>query len=60
MQPLTVRYVNILQYNVPTGEEEENAIASRALHGNKGHKDFSNCEILNSHYFCIWRLTYAL
>lgn len=30
------------QYNVPTGEEEEEAIASRALHGNKDHKDFAN------------------
>jgi len=29
-------------YNVPTGEEEEDAIASRALHGNKDHKDFAN------------------
>ncbi|KAF1359511.1 alcohol dehydrogenase [Lizonia empirigonia] len=29
-------------YSVPTGEEEEDAIASRALHGNKDHKDFAN------------------
>jgi hypothetical protein len=30
------------QYNVPTGDEEEDAIASRALHGDKDHKDFTN------------------
>lgn len=35
---------NSLQYNVPTGDAEEDAIASRALHGNKDHKDFANCE----------------
>ncbi|KAJ4322056.1 hypothetical protein N0V94_002635 [Neodidymelliopsis sp. IMI 364377] len=29
-------------YNVPTGDEEENAIASRALHGDKDHRDFAN------------------
>jgi hypothetical protein len=34
------------QYNVPTGEEEEDAIASRALHGNKDHKDFASCKLL--------------
>lgn len=33
-----------MQYNVPTGEEEENAIASRALHGETDHKDFANCK----------------
>lgn len=30
------------QYNVPAGDEEEDAIASRALHGDKNHKDFAN------------------
>ena len=35
---------DMLQYNVPAGEEEENAIAARALHGDKSHKDFANCE----------------
>ncbi|KAJ4992019.1 iron-containing alcohol dehydrogenase [Stagonosporopsis vannaccii] len=35
-------------YNVPNGEEEVNAIASRALHGNKDHKDFANRKILSS------------
>lgn len=29
------------QYGVPTGDTEEEAIASRALRG-KGHKDFAN------------------
>ncbi|KAF3046408.1 hypothetical protein E8E12_007920 [Didymella heteroderae] len=29
-------------YHVPTGDEEEDAIASRALHGDKGHNDFAN------------------
>ncbi|KAF3050286.1 hypothetical protein E8E11_009011 [Didymella keratinophila] len=29
-------------YNVPAGDEEEDAIASRALHGDKDHKDFTN------------------
>ncbi|KAF2627837.1 alcohol dehydrogenase [Macroventuria anomochaeta] len=38
-------------YNVPTGEEEEDAIASRALHGNKDHKDFANLKhIIRSLY----------
>ncbi|XPS93677.1 hypothetical protein M3J09_003020 [Ascochyta lentis] len=38
-------------YNVPTGEEEEDAIASRALHGNKDHKDFTNLkQIIKSLY----------
>jgi len=37
---------DIIQYNVPTGEEEEDAIASRALHGDKDHKDFANCKML--------------
>ncbi|KAJ8108911.1 hypothetical protein OPT61_g7843 [Boeremia exigua] len=32
-------------YGVPSGEEEEDAIASRALHGNKEHKDFTNQHI---------------
>ncbi|OSS55167.1 hypothetical protein B5807_00815 [Epicoccum nigrum] len=32
----------LTDYNVPTGEEEENAIASRALHSNKDHKDSAN------------------
>jgi hypothetical protein len=34
----------MVQYNVPTGDEEEDAIASRALHGDKDHKDFANRE----------------
>lgn len=37
---------DIIQYNVPTGEEEEDAIATRALHGDKDHKDFTNCKML--------------
>ncbi|KAF1932162.1 alcohol dehydrogenase [Didymella exigua CBS 183.55] len=38
-------------YNVPAGEEEEDAIASRALHGDKEHKDFVNLKhILRSLY----------
>ncbi|KAJ4359324.1 hypothetical protein N0V95_002248, partial [Ascochyta clinopodiicola] len=38
-------------YNVPTGEEEEDAIAARALHGNKDHKDFTNLkQIIQSMY----------
>ncbi|KAG9204075.1 hypothetical protein G6514_001711 [Epicoccum nigrum] len=32
----------LTDYNVPTGEEEENAIASRALHSNKDRKDSAN------------------
>lgn len=32
-----------LQYNVPTGEAEEEAIALRALHS-KEHKDFASCK----------------
>jgi hypothetical protein len=35
------------QYNVPTGDAEEEAIASRALHS-KDHKDFANCELSRS------------
>lgn len=31
------------QYNVPTGDAEEEAIASRALHS-KDHKDFASCK----------------
>lgn len=31
------------QYDVPTGDAEEEAIASRALHS-KEHKDFANCK----------------
>lgn len=31
-----------MQYNVPTGEAEEEAIALRALHS-KEHKDFASC-----------------
>jgi hypothetical protein len=31
------------KYKVPTGDAEEEAIASRALHS-KEHKDFANCE----------------
>lgn len=42
---LLLSYTDMIQYNVPTGEEEEDAIASRALHGNKDHKDFANCKI---------------
>lgn len=38
------RKTDIMQYNVPTGEEEEDAIASRALHSNKDHKDFADCK----------------
>lgn len=37
------------QYNVPTGDAEEEAIASRALHS-KDHKDFANCELSRMHY----------
>jgi 3-oxoacid CoA-transferase len=32
-----------VKYDVPTGDAEEEAIASRALHS-KDHKDFANCE----------------
>lgn len=40
--------IDKIQYNVPTGDEEENAIASRALHGDKNHKDFGNCKMLSA------------
>ncbi|UPX11386.1 uncharacterized protein EKO05_0001992 [Ascochyta rabiei] len=33
-------------YNVPTGKDEEDAIAARALHGNKDHKDFTNLKLI--------------
>jgi hypothetical protein len=33
---------------VPTGDAEEEAIASRALHS-KDHKDFANCELSREH-----------
>ena len=32
-----------MQYDVPTGDAEEEAIASRALHS-KEHKDFADCK----------------
>jgi 3-oxoacid CoA-transferase len=48
-----------LQYNVPTGDKEENAIASRALHGDKSHKDFKNCKTFKFNLLYMWRLTYT-
>lgn len=36
------------KYNVPTGDAEEEAIASRALHS-KDHKDFANCKLSREH-----------
>jgi 3-oxoacid CoA-transferase len=45
-----VQLLTSVQYNVPTGDAEEEAIASRALHS-KDHKDFQNrkfcCTSLN-------------
>lgn len=41
-----LKKTDMTQYNVPTGVEEEDAIASRALHGDKEHKDFANCKEL--------------
>jgi len=34
------------KYDVPTGDAEEEAIASRALHS-KEHKDFANCQCIS-------------
>jgi 3-oxoacid CoA-transferase len=41
-----VKQLTVLKYDVPTGDAEEEAIASRALHS-KDHKDFANCK------FCL-------
>jgi 3-oxoacid CoA-transferase len=41
-----LKLLTSLKYDVPTGDAEEEAIASRALHS-KDHKDFENCK------FCL-------
>lgn len=42
LTPHAMTMADTLQYKVPSGDEEEDAIASRALHGDKDHKDFAN------------------
>ncbi len=50
---------DMLQYNVPTGEKEEEAIALRALKS-KDHKDFENCKyLLNLLHGCQLNYTQA-
>lgn len=39
-----------LQYKVPTGDAEEEAIATRALHS-KEHKDFANRKSLSAQVY---------
>jgi 3-oxoacid CoA-transferase len=42
---VSMAFLTVAKYDVPTGDAEEEAIASRALHS-KDHKDFTNCEYL--------------